>query len=145
MATTTPNFGWTVPTSSDLVKNGATAIETLGDAVDASIAGLTVNAQTGLTYTAVKADGLNSIVTMDNAAANIFSIPTDATYDFPIGTTLVVYQKGAGITTIQAVTSGTTTVVSAGLVAAAPVLARYKSAAAIKLAANSWTVVGGIA
>jgi len=56
-----------------------------------------------------------------------------------------VYQKGAGITTIQAVTSGTTTVVSAGAVAAAPVLARYKSAAAIKLAANSWTVVGGIA
>jgi hypothetical protein len=145
MATTTPNFGWTVPTSSDLVKNGATAIETLGDAVDASIAGLTVNAQTGLTYTAVKADGLNAIVTMDNAAANVFSIPTDATYNFPIGTTLVVYQKGAGITTIQAVTSGTTTVVSAGLVAAAPVLARYKSAAAIKLAANSWTVVGGIA
>jgi hypothetical protein len=145
MATTTPNFGWTVPTSSDLVKNGATAIETLGDAVDASIAGLTVNAQTGLTYTAVKADGLNAIVTMDNAAANVFSIPTDATYDFPIGTTLVVYQKGAGVTTIQAVTSGTTTVTSAGAVSAAPVLAQYKTAAAIKLAANSWTVVGGIA
>jgi len=145
MATTTPNFGWTVPTSSDLVKNGATAIETLGDAVDASIAGLTVNAQTGLTYTAVKADGLNAIVTMDNAAANVFSIPTDATYNFPIGTTLVVYQKGAGITTIQAVTSGTTTVTSAGAVSAVPVLARYKAAAAIKLAANSWTVVGGIA
>jgi hypothetical protein len=145
MATTTPNFGWTVPTSSDLVKNGATAIETLGDSVDASFAGLTVNAQTGTTYTAVKADGLNAIVTMDNAAANIFSIPTDATYNFPIGTTLVVYQKGAGITTIQAVTSGTTTVVSAGAVAAAPILARYKSAVAIKLAANSWTVVGGIA
>jgi hypothetical protein len=145
MATTTPNFGWTVPTSSDLVKNGATAIETLGDSVDASFAGLTVNAQTGTSYTAVKADGLNAIVTMDNAAANIFSIPTDATYNFPIGTTLVVYQKGAGITTIQAVTSGTTTVVSAGAVSAAPVLARYKSAVAIKLAANSWIVLGAIA
>lgn len=145
MSTTTPSFGWTVPTSSDLVKNGATAIETLGDAIDASFAGLTVNAQTGTTYTAVKADGLNAIVTMDNAAANIFSIPTDATYNFPIGTTLVVYQKGAGITTIQAVTSGTTTVTSAGAVSAAPVLARYKSAVAIKLAANSWIVLGAIA
>lgn len=145
MATTTPNFGWSVPTSTDLVKNGATAIETLGDSVDASFAGLTVNAQTGTTYTAVKADGLNSIVTMDNAAANIFSIPTDATYNFPIGTTLVIYQKGVGVTTIQAVTSGTTTVTSAGVVSAAPLLARYKSAAAIKLAANSWTVIGGIA
>ena len=145
MATTTPNFGWTVPTSSDLVKNGATAIETLGDSVDASLAGMVVNAQTGTTYTAVKADGLNSICTMDNASANTFRIPTDATYDFPIGTTLLVYQKGAGVTTINAVTSGTTTINSAGAVAAAPVLARYKSAACIKVAANSWIVVGAIA
>ena len=37
MATTTPNYGWSVPTSSDLVKNGATDIETLGDSVDASL------------------------------------------------------------------------------------------------------------
>jgi hypothetical protein len=145
MATTTPNFGWTVPTSSDLVKDGAVAIETLGDAVDAAFAGMVVNAQTGTTYTAVKADGLNAIVTMDNASANTFSIPTDATYNFPTGTTLLVYQKGAGITTINAVTSGTTTIVSAGAVLAAPVLARYKSAACIKIAANSWIVVGGIA
>ena len=40
MATTTPNFGWAVPTSSDLVKNGATAIETLGDSIDASMVDL---------------------------------------------------------------------------------------------------------
>jgi hypothetical protein len=145
MATTTTNFGFDIPQSSDLVKNGATAIAELGQDIDTKFAGLTVNAQTGTTYTAVKADGLNAIVTMDNASANTFSIPTDATYNFPIGTTLVVYQKGAGITTIQAVTSGTTTVTSAGAVSAAPVLARYKSAVAIKLAANSWIVLGAIA
>lgn len=40
MATTTPNFGWSVPTSTDLVKDGATAIETLGDSIDASMADL---------------------------------------------------------------------------------------------------------
>jgi hypothetical protein len=40
MATTTPNFGWTVPTSTDLVKDGATAIETLGDSIDASFVDL---------------------------------------------------------------------------------------------------------
>jgi hypothetical protein len=40
MATTTPNFGWTVPTSTDLVKDGATAIETLGDGIDASFVDL---------------------------------------------------------------------------------------------------------
>jgi hypothetical protein len=37
MATTTPNFGWPVPTSTDLVKDGATAIEALGDGIDASL------------------------------------------------------------------------------------------------------------
>jgi hypothetical protein len=37
MATTTPYFGWSVPTSTDYVKDGATAIETLGDSIDASM------------------------------------------------------------------------------------------------------------
>ena len=40
MATTTPNYGWPVPTSTDYVKDGATAIETLGDAIDATVFGL---------------------------------------------------------------------------------------------------------
>jgi hypothetical protein len=145
MATTTTNFGFDIPQSSDLVKNGATQIALLGQDIDTQFAGLTVNAQTGTTYTAVKADGLNAIVTMDNASANTFRIPTDATYNFPTGTTLLVYQKGAGITTINAVTSGTTTIVSAGAVSAAPILAQFKSAACIKIAANSWVVVGAIA
>jgi hypothetical protein len=37
MATTTPNYGWDVPTSTDYVKDGATAIETLGDDIDATV------------------------------------------------------------------------------------------------------------
>jgi len=37
MATTTPNYSWSVPTNTDLVTNGALAIETLGDAVDAAV------------------------------------------------------------------------------------------------------------
>lgn len=145
MSTNTTNYGFDIPTSSDLVKNGATAIATLGQDIDTQFAGLTVNAQTGTSYTAVKADGLNAIVTMDNASANTFYIPTDATYAFPTGTTLIVYQKGAGITTITATTPGTTTINSAGATAGSPVLARYKSAACIKVAANSWIVVGAIA
>ena len=145
MATTTTNFGFDIPQSSDLVKDGATAIALLGQDIDTKFAGLTVNAQTGTSYTAVKADGLNAIVTMDNASANTFYIPTDATYAFPTGTTLIVYMKGAGVTTITATTPATTTVVSAGAVIGSPVLARYKSAACIKIAANSWIVVGAVA
>lgn len=40
MATTTTNYGWTVPTSTDLVKDGATAISTLGQNIDTSMVGL---------------------------------------------------------------------------------------------------------
>lgn len=40
MATTTPNFGWAVPTSTDLVKDGAVAIELLGDSIDAAFVDL---------------------------------------------------------------------------------------------------------
>jgi hypothetical protein len=40
MATVTPNFGWPVPTSTDLVKDGATAMEALGDAIDTSMVDL---------------------------------------------------------------------------------------------------------
>lgn len=105
----------------------------------------TLNAQTGTTYTAVSTDQYQTLVTMNNASANTFYIPTDATYNFPVGTAITVYQVGVGVTTITATTPATTTVVSAGAVAGSPVLARYKSAVCVKLAANSWVVLGSVA
>jgi hypothetical protein len=144
MANTT-SFGWETPDNTDLVKDGALAIRTLGEAIDTSFKGVAINEQTGVTYTAVLADGLNKIVTMDNAAANDFKIPTDASVAFPTGTVLNVFVKGAGTTTISAVTSGTTTISSAGATATAPTIATKKSASCIKIAANSWIVVGNIA
>ena len=82
---------------------------------------------------------------MNKATAVAFKIPTDASVAFPVGTAITILNKGAGAVTISAVTSGTTTVLSAGAVAAAPTLAQYKTAVAIKTAANAWYVVGGIA
>ena len=98
----TNNFGWETPDDTDLVKDGALAIRTLAGAIDTSFAGLTVNAQTGTTYTVVLADGLNKIITMDNASANALKIPTDASVAFPTGTVINVYTKGAGACTISA-------------------------------------------
>jgi len=37
MATTTTNYGWDIPQSTDLVKDGATAIATLGQDIDTSV------------------------------------------------------------------------------------------------------------
>lgn len=82
---------------------------------------------------------------MNNASANTFYIPTDATYNFPLGTAITVTQEGAGVTTITATTPGTTTILSAGATPASPVLARYKSAVCVKRAANVWRVYGAIA
>ena len=144
MANTT-SFGWETPDNTDLVKDGALAIRTLGEAIDTSFKGVAINAQTVSSYTTVLADGLNKIVTMDFATANDFKIPTDASVAFPTGTVLNVFVKGAGTTTISAVTPATTTISSAGASAVAPTVATKKSASCIKIAANSWIVVGNIA
>jgi hypothetical protein len=104
----------------------------------------TLNAQTGTTYTSVLNDSYQVLVTMSNASANAFKIPTNATVAHPIGTVITVMNIGAGTCTISAVTSGTTTVLSAGATAAAPTLAQYKSAACIKTATDTWYVVGAI-
>ena len=105
----------------------------------------TLNAQTGATYTAVSTDQYQVLVTMNNASSNTFSIPTDATYAFPNGTAITVLQIGAGVTTINAVTPGTTTITSAGATSAAPVLGRYKAAVALKTGTNAWTIMGAVA
>jgi hypothetical protein len=143
MANTT-SFGWETPDNTDLVKDGALAIRTLGEAIDTSFKGVAINAQTVASYTTVLADGLNKIVTMDYATANDFKIPTDASVAFPTGTVLNIFVKGAGTTTISAVTGGTTTISSAGATATAPTVLTKKAASCIKIAANSWIVVGSI-
>ena len=40
MATTTTNFGWDIPQSTDLVKDGATAIAALGQDIDTALVDL---------------------------------------------------------------------------------------------------------
>lgn len=104
----------------------------------------TLNAQTGTTYTSVIGDSYQTLVTMSNASANAFKIPTNASVAHPIGTVITVMNIGAGTCTISAVTSGTTTVLSSGATAAAPTLAQYKSAACIKTNTDVWYVVGAI-
>jgi hypothetical protein len=106
---------------------------------------LAFDAQTGTTYTSVLDDN-GQVVTMNNASANILSIPTNASVAYPVGTQINVLQIGAGQTTIQAVTSGTTTILSTAATPAAPkIRARYGMATCIKAATDTWYVVGDIA
>ena len=96
-------------------------------------------------YTAVIADQYQQLISMNKATAVAFKIPTNASVAFAVGTVITILNKGAGLVTNSAVTSGTTTVLSAGAVAASPTLAQYKSAACIKTATDTWYVVGAIA
>jgi hypothetical protein len=104
----------------------------------------TVNTDATADYTAVLADQYQALVPMNKATAVAFKIPTNASVAFPVGTAITVLNKGAGTCTISATTSGTTTVLSAGAVAASPTLAQYKSAVCIKTATDTWYVAGAI-
>jgi hypothetical protein len=120
------------------------SVSIVGGTVQASAA-LALNAQTGATYTFVLADANNKLVTASNAAAQTYSIPTNANVAYPVGTQLNIIAIGAGQVTINAVTSGTTTVLSNGGTAASPKLrVQYSSATCIKVATDTWYVIGDI-
>jgi hypothetical protein len=96
-------------------------------------------------YTAVLANN-SQVVTMSVSSANTFSIPTNASVPFPIGTQINVLQIGTGQTTIQAVTSGTTSILSTGAAPAAPKLrVQYSAATCLKAGTDLWYVFGDIA
>jgi hypothetical protein len=104
----------------------------------------TIGADNTSDYTAVLADQYQVLEVMNKATAIAFKLPTNASVAFPVGTAITILNKGAGLCTISAVTSGTTTVLSAGAVAASPTLAQYKTAVCIKTATDTWYVVGAI-
>jgi hypothetical protein len=102
----------------------------------------TLEIQTAKTgnYTLASGDE-NDVVQMNVGSANTLSIPTDATFNFAIGTQINILQIGAGQTTIAAVTPGTTTVnATPGL----KLRAQWSMATCIKRAANLWVVVGDL-
>jgi hypothetical protein len=127
----------------------ATFPVTTGDVLTAaiynSLTAFTVGSDQTADYTAVLADQYQVLVPMNKATAVAFKIPTNASVAFPVGTAITILNKGVGAVTISAVTSGTTTVLSAGAVAASPTLAQYKTAVCIKTATDTWYVVGAIA
>jgi len=95
-------------------------------------------------YTVAIVDSYQVLVSMNKGTAVALKIPTNATAAIPVGSVITILNKGAGLCTISAVTSGTTTVLSAGAVPASPTLAQNKTAACIKTGTDTWYVVGSI-
>lgn len=105
---------------------------------------ITLNAQTGTTYTLVLTDN-GRLVTCDNASPITVSIPLNSSVAFATGAIINVQQIGAGQVTIQGAT-GNVIVTSTGATATAPKLnAQYSAASIIKTGTDNWTVIGDIA
>ena len=105
---------------------------------------VTVNAQTGTTYTFTLADGNNTFVTLSNASAIAVTIPTNASVALPVGAVLTFAQTGAGQATISGASG--VTVTSVGATAATPkTRVQYSAGSAIQTSANNWLVIGDIA
>jgi len=116
----------------------------IGDTVNAALQHLAETTTTAAGYTLVLGDDCK-VVTVNTAGANNLSIPTNASVAFPVGTQIVVINKGAGLWTILAANSGTTTVVSNGATAAQPKLrAQYSACTLWKDATDHWYVFGDI-
>ena len=168
MATTTTNFGWTVPSDTDLVKDGAAAIRTALGGVDTSMVDLkggtsgqvlskasntdmdftwveqddttlSFNAQTGTPYTLVASDSAK-LVTTSNASAVTVTIPPSV---FSTGNQINVQSIGVGLTSFAA--GAGVTITSTGATAAAPILrARYSACTIICTGSNTFTVIGDL-
>lgn len=101
---------------------------------------LTLNAQTGTTYSLVIADATYKLVTLSNAAAITLTVPPSL---FAIGDTINIQQIGAGQVTFAA--GAGVTITSTGATSAAPKLrAQFSAATVVCTASNTFTVIGDI-
>lgn len=99
---------------------------------------LTLNAQTGTTYTLALTDSAQ-FVTLNNASAITLTVPTNASVAFPIGTQVNIVQLGAGQVTV----STAATLRSQG--AKYKLNGQYAAAVLIKIATDEWVLVGNTA
>jgi hypothetical protein len=169
MTNPTSNFGWQMPTSSDLVTDLPADFAVFGQAVDTSMAELkggttgqvlsktsntdmdftwieqddstlAFNAQTGTSYTLVAADAANKLVTTSNASAVTVTVPPSV---FTTGNIINVQSIGVGLTSFAQ--GAGVTITSTGATASAPVLrARYSACSIICTGSNTFTIVGDL-
>lgn len=104
---------------------------------------ITLNAQTGTTYTLVLTDN-GRLVTLSNAAAITLTVPLNSSVAYATGAIINIQQIGAGQVTVAGASG--VTITSTGATATTPkTRAQYSAASIIKTATDSWTVIGDIA
>jgi len=89
-------------------------------------------------YTLVLADA-QLVIEMNKSTANTLTIPPNSSVAFPVGTTLLVVQTGAGQTTLTA-GSGVTVNSFIGL----KIAGQWGAATLVKRATNTWVAIGAL-
>lgn len=108
--------------------------------INGGLINLTLNAQTGTTYTAVAGDS-GKLVTLSNASAITLTLPPSV---YSVGEQINFVQLGAGQVTFAQ--GAGVTIVSAGATASAPKIGKqYAAATAICTASNTFLVIGAVA
>lgn len=142
MASTT-HYSWTTPNDTDLVKDGASAIRTLGSSIDTTVWGgltqATLNSQTGTTYTLVLADA-GKTIDLNNASSITLTVPPNSSVALASGTRIDLIQSGAGQVTVAA--GAGVTINSKG--AALKLTGQWSGATLIQRSANTWVLVGDL-
>lgn len=92
-------------------------------------------------YTLSSLTERDSLIEVSSSSGVTITIPTDATLNFPIGTSIDILQTSTGQVTIAAATPATTTVnATPGL----KLRTQWSSATLFKRAANTWVVMGDL-
>lgn len=99
----------------------------------------TVTSQAGATYTLQLSDAGTFIVFTGSSATTV-TVPTNASVAFPVGSRVVVFQQGTGQVSVAA--SGGVTIQSDP---GNKIAAQYGGAELVKLATNTWALVGRLA
>ena len=97
----------------------------------------TATIATATTNYTVGSANAGELVLLNSASAGTVTIPLDATYSFPVGSIVGLYNSGSATWTVA--TAGTAATVSGS----ATTLAQYSSATLLKTAANTWYIAQG--
>lgn len=121
------------------VNAGATALEFVAAPSGGST--VSINAQTGTTYTLVLADA-GKLVTLTNGSAITLTVPTNASVAFPVGTVIALAQLGAGLVSVAGASGVTINGVTPG---DDDLAGQWATASLTKLDTNTWLLSGGLA
>lgn len=124
------------------VTNTVTGIDNsdvgLGNVENVDATHVSINAQTGTSYTLVLTDD-NKMVTCTNASAITLTVPPNSSVAFPVGTTIAINQGSSGAVTLTP-GSGVTLQNKDGLVTQG----QWSVATLIKIATDTWIAFGSL-